>query len=47
MKELNEMELKDIDGGSLFWRLGPTNWFIIKFCEFIAGFEEGWKESKR
>gem|GEM_PF-2347486 len=43
MKELNEMELRDVEGGHIF----DSAWFACRICEFIAGFEDGWAESKR
>lgn len=49
MKELNELELREVDGGmplSMFFKVGPTTWITIGVCEFIAGFEDGWKEHK-
>ena len=49
MKELNEIELKEVEGGlplSLFLKLGPNLWLTCTVCEFIAGFEDGWAENK-
>ena len=50
MKELNEMELRGVEGGlslAFFFKLGPTTWITLETCEFIAGFEDGWNENKR
>ena len=50
MKELNEMELRGVDGGlpiEMFFKIGPVLWIAISAVEFIAGFEAGWTESKR
>ena len=47
MKELNERELRDVEGGtSLFWSLGPNNWLMLQGVLFCAGFADGWTESK-
>ena len=43
MKELNEMELREVDGGMIF----DTTWFVCRISEFIAGFKDGYAESKR
>ncbi len=51
MKELNEMELREVEGGkgiplSLFFTVGSTNWITAYFMEVAAGIEDGWKENK-
>jgi bacteriocin-like protein len=49
MKELNELELKEVEGGSpkeLFFIIGPTMYFSLTAAEFIGGFVEGWVENK-
>ena len=43
MKELNEIELRELDGGMIF----DTTWFACRICEFLAGFEDGYNSSKR
>ena len=43
MKELNEIELREVEGGMIF----DTAWFARSICEFIAGFKDGYAESKR
>ena len=43
MKELNEIELREVDGGFF----NPTISFQLWVCEFCAGFVDGYNESKR
>jgi len=43
MKELNEMELREVDGGFM----NPTLQMQIWILDFCAGFMDGYNESKR
>ena len=50
MKELNEIELRKVDGGmtlSLFLSLGPGLGMACLIAEFCAGFADGYNENKR
>ena len=50
MKELNELELREVEGGmplALFFKLGPITWLTLETAEFIAGFEDGYDAKRR
>ena len=42
MKELNEMELRDVEGGFM----NPTLQIQLWICEFLAGFCDGYNANK-
>ncbi|HZK93807.1 MAG TPA: bacteriocin [Prolixibacteraceae bacterium] len=43
MKELDEKELREVDGGLIF----DTAWFACHICELLAGFKDGYDANKR
>ncbi len=46
MKELDEMELKQVDGGMPWLGLGNINvWMAANIAEFVGGIADGWKEN--
>ena len=50
MKELNEMELREVEGGlpfSMFFGTGPLMWTQISIMEVAAGIFEGYIVNKR
>ena len=50
MKELNELELREVDGGvalSMFFILGPSAWFTCAIADLCTGFENGYNANKR
>ncbi len=49
MKELNEKELREVEGGmplNMFFQVGPALWIQVTAMEFVAGVVDGYKEHK-